>query len=110
MSTSAAGLLAWTGSLTVTIAGLSLLGTGVLAQSRAATAADLAALAGADSLAVAHAAPCSVAGEVAARNGAQLVSCEQREWDVLVTVQVEAGPLPAMSTRARAGPGPADLP
>ena len=31
-------------------------------------------------------------------------------WDVLVTVQVEASPLPVATSRSRAGPGPADLP
>jgi secretion/DNA translocation related TadE-like protein len=82
----------------------------VIAQSRAETAADLAALAGADALAAAHGQPCEVAAEAADRNGAQLVACEQREWDVLVTVQVEASPLPVTTSRSRAGPGPADLP
>ncbi len=106
MSTSAASVLAWTGTATAVIAGLSLLGTGAIAQSRAATAADLAALAGADALAAAHGQPCGVAAEAAARNGAQLLTCEQREWDVLVSVRVEAAPLPAATARSRAGPGP----
>lgn len=110
MSTSAASVLAWTGSATTVVAGLTLLGTGTLAQAQSATAADLAALAGADALAAAHGAPCTIAGEAATRNGAVLVSCEQREWDVLVTVEVDSSPLPPASARARAGPGPADLP
>ncbi|MFC7375249.1 Rv3654c family TadE-like protein [Brachybacterium sp. GCM10030267] len=110
MSTGAAGVLAWTGATTAALAGLSLLGTGLLAQSRAATAADLASLAGADALAAASGEPCAVAAEAASRNGAQLTSCEQREWDVVVQVQVDASPLPAATARARAGPGPADLP
>jgi len=110
MSTGAASVLAWTGAATAVIGGLSLLGTGMIAQSRAATAADLASLAGADALAAAHGRPCDVAGEVAERNGAELLSCEKRAWDVLVTVRVDATPLPAATARSRAGPGPAALP
>lgn len=110
MSTGAASVLAWTGAATAVVGGLSLLGTGVIAQSRAETAADLAALAGADALAAAHGQPCEVAAEAADRNGALLVICEQREWDVLVTVQVKASPLPAATSHSRAGPGPAGLP
>lgn len=103
-------MIAWTGAATAVVAGLSLLGTGVLAQARAGTAADLASLAGADALAAANAQPCVIAAEVATRNGAQLISCEQREWDLLVQVSVEGSPLPAMTARARAGPGPAPGP
>ncbi len=110
MSTGVASVLAWTGAATTMVASLSLLGTGVIAQSRAATAADLASLAGADAVAVAHGHPCAVAAEVAARNGAHLLRCEQRDWDVLVTVEVDAAPLPAATARSRAGPGPAELP
>lgn len=110
MSTGAAGVLAWTGAAAAVVAGLSLLGTGTLAHSRAATAADLAALAGADSMAAGGGEPCAIAAEAASRNGAQLLQCELREWDLLVQVQVEASPLPPATARARAGPGPADLP
>jgi secretion/DNA translocation related TadE-like protein len=110
MSTGGASVLAWTGTTTAVVAALALLGSGVLARSQAETAADLASLAGADALAVAHPHPCQVAAEVAERNGARLSSCELREWDVLVRVEVDAGPLPAMSARARAGPGPTELP
>lgn len=110
MSTGAASVLAWTGAATTMVAGLSLLGTGLIAQSRASTAADLASLAAADAVAVAAPRPCELAAEVAARNGARMLRCEQRGWDVLVTVEVDAAPLPAASARSRAGPGPADLP
>lgn len=110
MSTGAASVLAWTGTATTMVAGLSLLGTGLIAQSRAATAADLASLAAADAVAVARPHPCDIADEVALRNGAQMLSCEQRGWDVLVRVQVESSPLPAASARSRAGPGPSELP
>jgi hypothetical protein len=51
-----------------------------------------------------------VASEVAARNGAVLTGCEQRERDVLVRVEVAADPLPAAVARSRAGPGPTELP
>ncbi|ATG53941.1 hypothetical protein CFK41_03480 [Brachybacterium ginsengisoli] len=110
MSTGAASVLAWTGAATTMVAGLSLLGTGLIAQSRAATAADLSSLAAADAVAVAHAHPCRIAADVATRNGARLLQCEQREWDVLVTVEVDASPLPAASARSRAGPGPEERP
>jgi secretion/DNA translocation related TadE-like protein len=110
MSTSGASVLAWTGTTTVVVTALALLGGGVLARSQAETAADLASLAGADALAAARPFPCQVAAEVAERNGARLTACEQREWDVLVRVEVEAGPLPAMEARSRAGPGPTELP
>lgn len=110
MSTGAASVLAWTGTATTMVAGLSLLGTGLIAQSRAATAADLASLAAADAVAVAHPHPCDLAAEVAGRNGARMLLCEKRGWDVLVTVEVDASPLPATSARSRAGPGPAELP
>lgn len=110
MSTGGASVLAWTGTTTVVVAALALLGGGTLARAQAETAADLAALAGADALAVARPYPCQIAAEVAERNGARLTSCEQREWDVLVRVEVEAGPLPAMVARSRAGPGPTELP
>lgn len=110
MSTGAAGVLAWTGAMTTAIAGLTLLGTGLLAQSRAETASDLASLAGADALAAASGDPCAVAAEAAVRNEATLVSCEVRDWDVLVRVEVDASPLGALGARSRAGPGPAELP
>ncbi|PMC76851.1 MULTISPECIES: Rv3654c family TadE-like protein [unclassified Brachybacterium] len=112
MSTGAASVLAWTGTASVMVGAMALLGGGLLAQEQAGTAADLAALAGADALAAANAHPCAVAAEVAQRNDARLTSCERRGWDVLVTVEVRAGslPLPPASARARAGPGPEELP
>ena len=110
MSTGAASVLAWTGAATTVVAGLSLLGTGLLAQSRAATAADPASLAGADAAAVAHAEPCAVVSEAVARNGARLLGCERQGEDVLVTVEVDAAPLPAVTARSRAGPAPEELP
>ena len=46
MSTGGASVLAWTGTTTVVVAALALLGGGALARAQAETAADLAALAG----------------------------------------------------------------
>lgn len=106
MSTGAASTLAWTGAATAVIAGASLLGTGMLAQAQAATAADLAALAAADSLAVGSTAACPVAQEAAARNGARLIACDVQGDEVVVRIEVEASPLPAVEAAARAGPAP----
>ena len=92
------------------MAGAGLLGSGMLAQSRAATAADLAALAAADSLAIGGSAPCQVASEVAARNDAALTSCQVQGQDVLVRVEVTASALPVVGARARAGPSPTEVP
>lgn len=105
MSTSAASVLAWTGATACVLAGASLWATGTLAQCRAATAADLGALAGADALAVGGD-PCSTAAQTVHRNEAVLASCTVDGQDVLVTVTVAADPLPPMAARARAGPAP----
>lgn len=108
MSTGAASTLAWTGSMVTAVAGLSLLGAGLLGQARADTAADLSALAGADALAAGSGDPCAVAAEVASRNDAVLSSCERRDWDILVQVSTEAPGIGSVSATARAGPGPED--
>lgn len=77
--------------------------------SRAGTAADMAALAGADTIrGLRTGDPCTVAAEVAARNGAELASCvpEAGTLSVLVKVRAEAGallPWPPTAS-ARAGP------
>lgn len=108
MSSGAASLLAWTGAAGCALAAVSLWGTGALGQARAATAADLAALAGADAVAVGDPAPCAVAEAVAARNSAELISCTRQGDDVLVETGVDAAPLPPATARARAGPAPHD--
>jgi secretion/DNA translocation related TadE-like protein len=77
-------------------------GRAALARQRAETAADLAALAGAQSLARLEAAPCAAAGAVAGANGGQLVSCSIAGAAVTVTVSVRR-PMPAHA-KARAGP------
>ena len=73
-----------------------------LARQRAETAADLAALAGAQALAGLTAGPCGVAGLVAAGNGGRLVSCAIIGDAVAVSVSVTS-PTSAVA-RARAGP------
>lgn len=101
-----AAALAWVGTTAVLVAALALLGQGVVAQARAATAADLSALAAADALAVGGDDPCAVAAEVATANGARLVACSVVGQDVVLTSSVVAGPLPPAQATARAGPCP----
>lgn len=81
-----------------------------VAASRAATAADLAALAAADTVRELRTGdPCSVAGEVAVRNGAALTACLVSAGDRSVQVETEVSvpllPFPATGL-ARAGPPP----
>lgn len=95
--------------MAVALAGLAGVQT---ARGRAQTAADLAALAAAHSLASFEADPCRQAAGVAAANGAAVSSCGIVGRDVIVETRVPvAGPLsPARltaSAAARAGP---DLP
>jgi len=93
------------------LAGIVLLVQAQVAGSRAATAADLAALAGADAArGLASGDPCQVAAGVVARHGATLAACAVE--DVLGTI-VEVRTtiaIPGMSWqahgRARAGPPP----
>jgi secretion/DNA translocation related TadE-like protein len=76
-------------------------GRAALARQRAETAADLAALAGAQALARADS-PCPAAGLVAAANGGRLVACSIVGDALAVRVSV-SGPTPAVAA-ARAGP------
>lgn len=95
------------------ISALALLSQAVFSFQRAATAADLAALAAADAArGLSSGEPCQVAAEVSARQGAALVSCAVL-GPMLDTVQVSASvPLPAplsgffeqTTALARAGP------
>lgn len=101
-----AAVLAWLGLSATLLAMIALLAQGAHAQARAASAADLAALAAADALAVGDPAPCGAAAETARRNGADLTSCEVLGSEVLVGAGVEAGVLGRMTASARAGPGP----
>jgi len=82
----------------------------LVAQRRAASAADLAALAGAGAV-QRGAAGCAAAAAVAARNGAHLVGCRLDGQDVTVRVARAArlafGRTVTVSSAARAGPGTA---
>ncbi len=101
------------GALVVlTLAG-SVLGGLLVGQRRAASAADLAALAGAEALGPLAAAPgagaaCGAARRVGDANGARLEACLVEGTEVLVEVVVDVdspvGPPWAVSGRARAGP------
>ncbi|MHA7246325.1 Rv3654c family TadE-like protein [Arthrobacter tecti] len=80
-----------------------------VAASRAATAADLSALAAADAArGLRDGVPCEVASEVAGRHGARLTACllqGEAEHIVQVATAVESTPiLPPAEGRARAGP------
>jgi secretion/DNA translocation related TadE-like protein len=92
----------------VWVAGLAvlLLAHVAIARARAATAADLAALAGAEH--VVDGTACSVARSVARLQEAELASCRVTGPDVQVVVQVPLGPplsrFPPAQARARAGP------
>ncbi len=80
-------------------------GRAALARQRAETAADLAALAGAQSLTGhgrAAAPPCAAAGRAAAANGGRLLECSVAGDEVTVAVAV-GRPMPARAV-ARAGP------
>jgi secretion/DNA translocation related TadE-like protein len=111
-----------TGAGTVLMAGLALLAllligsAGLLLQaasaaSRAATAADLSALAAADTArGLTAGEPCVVAAEVAARHGATVQDCAvgaTGEGTVTVRVRIDVvGVLPDAVGAARAGPPP----
>ncbi len=87
----------------LTVAGIWLAsGRAALARQRAETAADLAALAGAQSLAAGTPAPCAAAGAAAAANAGRLLACSIAGDDVRVVVGVSA-PVAARAS-ARAGP------
>lgn len=96
------------------LAGIVALVQAQVAGSRAATAADLAALAGADAargLAVGD--PCGVAADVVVRHGAQLASCTvlgplRNMVEVRTVITVPGLPWQAAG-RARAGPPPDDV-
>jgi secretion/DNA translocation related TadE-like protein len=105
----AVGLVAVLGTLILACAAL---GAAVASRHRAASAADLAALAGADrAVGRAMGEPCQAAANVARANAAQLTACRvDADGSVTVTVQVRLpspwttlGPAQA---RSRAGPAP----
>ncbi|TQL66518.1 secretion/DNA translocation related TadE-like protein [Nocardioides albertanoniae] len=88
-------------------AALGVVGAVFVAHRTAQSAADLAALAGANALQVSEDA-CATARAIADRNGARLESCEIVDEDVTVTVQVEGprwlGQPGDPVAEARAGP------
>ncbi|MFI5085666.1 MAG: Rv3654c family TadE-like protein [Actinomycetales bacterium] len=97
--------------LTCMIVAVVLLLQAVNGAARAATAADLAALAGADAARdLIPGDPCTVAADVAGAHGAELVRCLVSGQDLdVVDVQTRLplpAPLGAASGRARAGPPP----
>ncbi|WP_426996895.1 Rv3654c family TadE-like protein [Pseudarthrobacter sp. N5] len=91
----------------IAMALLLLLAQSAVMASRAAAAADLAALAAADALrGVTTGEPCVVAGEVAARHAARLLSCEEGPGHT-VEIRTEMTTRMVVGTatgRARAGP------
>ena len=111
-----------TGAGTVLMAGIAIAALLVLAvvvlfaqasvaASRAATAADLSALAAADAArGLRDGSPCAVAAGVAAHHGARLTGClVQGQSGHIVQVHTEVHSVPALppaSGRARAGPPP----
>ena len=105
-------VLALSGVLAVLAAAVVLVGVAAVARHRAATAADLAALAAAGRAVLGQPGGCELAAEVARANAARLVSCAvdgSAVAEVRVDVPVQLGRLGlhAASARARAGPVPA---
>ena len=84
------------------------LGGAMVARHRAGSAADLAALAAADSVARAEADPCIAAARVATLHGASLTACSVHGSVVDVVVEMAPGGLVGTGrmavVRARAGP------
>ncbi|MCA0144738.1 Rv3654c family TadE-like protein [Blastococcus sp. LR1] len=97
----------------VTVAAAAVLSSlGVVARHRAATAADLAALAGASRAVVGDPDPCAAAAETAAANGAELTGCELEAGSIVsveVRVALPLGRLGTHDARARARAGPVPL-
>lgn len=102
-------VVAMAGLLMLVGAAAGVVGAILVAHRAAQSAADLAALAGAETLAD-HSGrdPCATAGEVAAANDAVLTSCTVADADVVVSVTVPGprwlGQDQDLSARARAGP------
>ncbi|MRX43481.1 Rv3654c family TadE-like protein [Agromyces kandeliae] len=85
------------------VAVVGVLGASVAAQS-AANAADASALAAADAVSGAVAGePCTLAGDLARRNGATLLECRIEGSAAVVSVALALGPVRATAS-ARAGP------
>lgn len=103
-------LAGFTSLVLVAVLAALLPGSAVLARHRAATAADLAALAGAVRVLDGPAAACATAGAIASHNGGSLARCVVSGDDVEVEVTrplLLAG-LGSWIARARARAGPVD--
>jgi secretion/DNA translocation related TadE-like protein len=105
-------LLGFAGVVLAAALTATVLGRALVARARAATAADLAALAAASVRLEGRPAACRTAADTARRNSARLVSCTWR--GELVTVRVTAwarglGPVPGHRVEALARAGPAHL-
>lgn len=104
------------GVLLILSAAATQLGAVASAAHRARAAADLSALAGATAVSEGAAAPCTVALELARRNGARLVLCrletgESLRVRVVTEVSRAWAGLPAtVGAEARAGPAPGGAP
>jgi secretion/DNA translocation related TadE-like protein len=86
-----------------------LLAQSAVMASRAAAAADLAALAAADALrGISLGVPCSVAADVAGRQGAKIISCTEGGGETVEvrTELLNRSMLGAATGHARAGPPP----
>jgi secretion/DNA translocation related TadE-like protein len=93
----------------VALALMLLLAQSAVMASRAAAAADLAALAAADALrGISPGVPCSVAADVAGRQGAKLISCTEGGGETVEvrTELLNRSMLGAATGHARAGPPP----
>ncbi|RVW01004.1 Rv3654c family TadE-like protein [Rhodococcus spongiicola] len=84
------------------------LGGAVAARHRAQAAADLAALAAAQSLVGGEESACSTAALLAQRMQVEVSECRVEDWDVVVSTEVFMGPSPfvlgSATAVARAGP------
>lgn len=93
--------------VSVAVFGLSL-GAAMVARHHAESAADLAALAGAGQVLPGESYACTQARRVTDRMRVRLVSCQLRNWDVLVDVTAQPpgwlGTLGSATAQARAGP------
>jgi len=102
-------VLAIVGALAAVLVATLVVGGVHVGQRRAATAADLAALAAADAaVGRVGGAPCEIGAQVAAANGANLDQCVADGVRVLVGVGVALPGGLRVTSRARAGPPGAD--
>jgi secretion/DNA translocation related TadE-like protein len=99
-------VLALTAVLVVVLAGVVALAQVAVVRHRAATAADLAALAAAGRVLEGATAACRAAADLATAQGAELTECRFSGSVVDVAVRVRLTDRGAAQARARAGPDP----